>query len=716
MSLPPLPIPRHRSSQPANVVQADQTLRDIYRSAISVLSLPSIDPWRTEYHLQTIARDAVPLLITVEDSSGSSELKKWVYECAEEFGALCIRLAEAGAQPDEENPNIHFINPVTTVRTGKRGQPRKVIDPSYLCKAMNPKRRIPITVLAKALKVSTKTVTSSLKQNNINYKPSRISDRQLDDVVKTFQQKKPRSGEQYLTGYLRRSGLKVQRQRIRESVRRVDKLGHALRLQQKRKIERVPYMVSRPNALWHIDGHHKLILWGIVIHGCVDGFSRKVTGLQASTDNRASTVLRMFSCAVNRYGWPSRVRGDRGGENRDVSVVMILHRGLRRGSFIWGSSTHNTRIERLWVEVGTQFVRAWRAFFFRLERRHYLDRKNPHHLWLLQFLFLDTINDDCKEFQKDWNAHPISDLGHGRSPNDLFFLGQLRHGIYKDDCEGCSPEEIARSYGVYGTPIHHHAHQTGAGHSSDEESESESDCEEWYGIDDETNSEFEYFPSRWLIPLATDTPSSSSTLPTSNATEEDNLRVNEIRKPDTLFYALQCLYHFLDDAIPNLPEQALQALPLVPNSLTDKVTMSFVKELFHTDHDLDLIWESAKLFLTRAQFDELVIRRVNTLKERVDNPQAASGVIVPTDCTPLTSTVLVPATFPVTPETPSPSKSSSALSKMPLVTTPNMSPSSPSNVQVDDQQLPRLSFAQRLARHNIPLPVARDNQTLSTPV
>ncbi|KAF5350426.1 hypothetical protein D9758_012442 [Tetrapyrgos nigripes] len=488
MSLPPLPIPRHRSSQPANVVQADQTLRDIYRSAISVLSLPSIDPRRTEYHLQTIARDAVPLLITVEDSSGSSELKKWVYECAEEFGALCIRLAEAGAQPDEENPNIHFINPVTTVRTGKRGQPRKVINPSYLRKAMNPKRRIPITVLAKALKVSTKTVMSSLKQNNINYKPSRISDRQLDDVIKTFQQKKPRSGEQYLTGYLRRSGLKVQRQRIRESVRRVDKLGHVLRLQQKRKIERVPYMVSRPNALWHIDGHHKLILWGIVIHGCVDGFSRKVTGLRASTDNRASTVLRMFSCTVNRYGWPSRVRGDRGGENRDVSVVMILHRGLRRGSFIWGSSTHNTRIERLWVEVGTQFVRAWRAFFFRLERRHYLDRKNPHHLWLLQFLFLDTINDDCKEFQKDWNAHPISGLGHGRSPNDLFFLGQLRHGIYKDDCEGCSPEEIARSYGVYGTPIHRHAHQTGAGHSSDEESESESDCEEWYGIDDETNS------------------------------------------------------------------------------------------------------------------------------------------------------------------------------------------------------------------------------------
>lgn len=37
------------------------------------------------------------------------------------------------------------------------------------------------------------------------------------------------------------------------------------------------YFVERPNALWHIDGHHKLILWGIVIHGVADGDSRTVS-------------------------------------------------------------------------------------------------------------------------------------------------------------------------------------------------------------------------------------------------------------------------------------------------------------------------------------------------------------------------------------------------------------------------------------------------------
>ncbi|KIK25392.1 hypothetical protein PISMIDRAFT_96746, partial [Pisolithus microcarpus 441] len=32
------------------------------------------------------------------------------------------------------------------------------------------------------------------------------------------------------------------------------------------------YYVKQPNAVWHIDGHHKLICWGIIIHGFIDGF------------------------------------------------------------------------------------------------------------------------------------------------------------------------------------------------------------------------------------------------------------------------------------------------------------------------------------------------------------------------------------------------------------------------------------------------------------
>ena len=77
------------------------------------------------------------------------------------------------------------------------------------------------------------------------------------------------------------------------------------------------------------------------------------------------------------------MRGDRGGENRDVSILMILLRGSNRASFMWGPSVFNTRIEHLWVEVGRRFVRQWRD---------------------------------------EWNAHPLSGAIGGHSPNVSYLM------------------------------------------------------------------------------------------------------------------------------------------------------------------------------------------------------------------------------------------------------------------------------------------------------
>jgi hypothetical protein len=139
--------------------------------------------------------------------------------------------------------------------------------------------------------------------------------------------------------------------------------------------------------------------------------------MRASNNNSADTVLDVFVEAIQEYGVPSRVRGDRGGENRDVSILMILLRGVNRASFMWGSSVFNTRIERLWVEVGKRFAQAWRAFFMRLERLHLLNRKSQKQRWLLHYLFLDAINEDCDKFRLEWNAHPITGKAGGFSPN-----------------------------------------------------------------------------------------------------------------------------------------------------------------------------------------------------------------------------------------------------------------------------------------------------------
>ena len=109
----------------------------------------------------------------------------------------------------------------------------------------------------------------------------------------------------------------MQRQRVRESLRRVDPSGVQGRI--RRVLHRRTYQVDCPNGLWHLDGYHKLIRLRIVVHGGIDGYSRLITYLQAACNNQAETVLLAFLKAVDEYGLPSRVQTDK------VVKMFLLH-------------------------------------------------------------------------------------------------------------------------------------------------------------------------------------------------------------------------------------------------------------------------------------------------------------------------------------------------------------------------------------------------------
>jgi len=139
------------------------------------------------------------------------------------------------------------------------------------------------------------------------------------------------------------------------------------------EICRRTYNVTGPNHLWYIDSNHKLISWRVVIHGCIDGYSRAIVYLKCCTDNKASTVLRYFKQGVQEFGLPSRVRGDQDMENVDVARYMIINRGSDRGSFIVGRSVHNQRIERLWAKVNRVISALYKELFDFIEHSGILD-------------------------------------------------------------------------------------------------------------------------------------------------------------------------------------------------------------------------------------------------------------------------------------------------------------------------------------------------------
>lgn len=218
---------------------------------------------------------------------------------------------------------------------------------------------------AKILMISRTTLWRRATELGIATRYSQLSADELDAVVRKITRESPNSGIIMVWGQLRGYGIKVTREKVRQSLDRISPSAIAMR--RTRTISRRVYSVPSSNALWHIDGLHCLIRWRIVVHGGIDGYSRRVVFLQASSNNRATTVLELLLTATRKYGWPPRVRSDLGWENVDVASVQIAARGTGRGSHIAGSSVHNQRIERLWRDTFRCVCHLYYSLFYEME-------------------------------------------------------------------------------------------------------------------------------------------------------------------------------------------------------------------------------------------------------------------------------------------------------------------------------------------------------------
>ena len=59
----------------------------------------------------------------------------------------------------------------------------------------------------------------------------------------------------------------------------------------RKRLRKRQYVSKGPNYVWHIDFYNKLKPYSIVINGCIFGFSRNFTWLEANTTNSDPRVI-----------------------------------------------------------------------------------------------------------------------------------------------------------------------------------------------------------------------------------------------------------------------------------------------------------------------------------------------------------------------------------------------------------------------------------------
>ena len=159
------------------------------------------------------------------------------------------------------------------------------------------------------IKMSLRTLKRRLKELGLNKSHAAAS----AAVIKQIREKEIESPSM-LHGY-RRMWNKLRtiyniiapRDSVMEILREADPLRSNER--RSRNLERRCYRSNGPNETWHVDGYDKLKPYGFPIHGCIDGFSRKIIWLKVCrTSNDTKIPASFYIQIVQHFKYcPSKV-------------------------------------------------------------------------------------------------------------------------------------------------------------------------------------------------------------------------------------------------------------------------------------------------------------------------------------------------------------------------------------------------------------------------
>ncbi|XP_078327069.1 uncharacterized protein LOC144617440 isoform X3 [Crassostrea virginica] len=186
-----------------------------------------------------------------------------------------------------------------------------------------------ISEMADMLCVSPSTVKRRLKEFNLNVHNtySTISEPDLHKLVDSVVKEFPEAGTKSIHSILVTKGHRLQRQRVRDAVRKVDPEGILFRrlFLSVHRIQRRTYNVRAPRALWHIDGNHKLIrierLWREVWTGCTSYYYQLFTYME---DNALLDVINEQNIQALHLVFKPKIQ-----QHLDSFVEALIRRPLR---------------------------------------------------------------------------------------------------------------------------------------------------------------------------------------------------------------------------------------------------------------------------------------------------------------------------------------------------------------------------------------------------
>ena len=201
-------------------------------------------------------------------------------------------------------------------------------------------------------------------------------------------------------------GVNISKEHVRKALVDIDPEGVSMR--KKKIIERRTYETNGPFDVFHINRNDKLKRFGFAIHGCIDGFSRKLIWLFVSTTNNDPFVVANFYLkAITNLGRaPNTLRMDLGTENVYCEELQVFFT-KNSNSFLYAASIRNQRIEAFWSRLKKFNLSWWIDFFSDLIKSRVFNPGCQFHREALRFSFLLVIKAQLNDFVRIWNIREI---------------------------------------------------------------------------------------------------------------------------------------------------------------------------------------------------------------------------------------------------------------------------------------------------------------------